>query len=84
VSVVISAPQLLTSLQYKPFSWREGFEYKDFVSWSFEPEESLTWFVPGFFGWRHPTYWGDWPLNLLIGRSLTQLISLFNYIIYSC
>lgn len=63
-SILISAPQLFLSLQYKPFSWREGFSYEAFTSWSFHPKESIGWIVPGFYGWRSPTYHGDWPLCL--------------------
>jgi hypothetical protein len=62
--VLLSAPQLLPSLEYKPYSWRQGFSYEDFTSWSFHPKESLGWIVPGFYGWREPTYHGDWPFCL--------------------
>jgi hypothetical protein len=61
---LVSAPQLWLSLQYKPYSWREGFSYDSFISWSFHPKESLGWIVPGFYGWRQPTYHGDWPFCL--------------------
>ena len=48
LSTLLAAPQLLPSLQYKGYSWREGFSYESFISWSFHPKESLTWIVPGF------------------------------------
>ncbi len=57
-------PSSSSSLQYKPYSWREGFSYDAFTSWSFHPKESLAWIVPGFYGWRSPTYHGDWPFCL--------------------
>ena len=63
-ATLLSAPQLLTSLQYKPYSWREGFSYEQFVSWSFHPKEALGWIVPGFYGWLSPTYHGDWAFCL--------------------
>ena len=63
-SALLSAPQLLPSLQYKAYSWREGFTYEDFTSWSFDPREALTWVVPGFWGWREPSYHGEWPFCL--------------------
>jgi hypothetical protein len=63
-SALFSAPQLLPSLLYKPYSWREGFSYEAFTSWSFAPKEALGWLVPGFYGWREPTYHGDWPFCL--------------------
>ena len=63
-SALFSAPQLLPSLMYKPYSWREGFSYEAFTSWSFAPKEALGWLVPGFYGWREPTYHGDWPFCL--------------------
>lgn len=63
-SFLLSAPQLIPSLQYKPYSWREGFSYEQFISWSFHPKEALGWIVPGFYGWRAPTYHGDWPFCL--------------------
>ncbi|HXB97413.1 MAG TPA: hypothetical protein VNZ54_05125 [bacterium] len=62
--VLLAAPQLFPSLQYKSYSWREGFSYDNFISWSFDPKESLAWVVPGFFGWREPTYHGSWPFCL--------------------
>lgn len=61
---LLAAPQLLPSLEYKPHSWREGFGYEQFTSWSFHPKEALAWVVPGFFGWREPTYHGAWPFSL--------------------
>jgi hypothetical protein len=61
---LLSAPQLLPSLEYKAYSWREGFTYEQFTSWSFAPKESLTWIVPGFYGWHEPSYHGDWPFCL--------------------
>lgn len=69
--VLLSAPQLLPSLRYKAYSWREGFSYDAFTSWSFHPKESLGWIVPGFYGWHDPVaaglpsaYRGDWPFCL--------------------
>ena len=63
-AALLSAPQLLPSLQYKPYSWREGFSYDSFISWSFHPKEALGWIVPGYYGWREPNYHGDWPFCL--------------------
>lgn len=63
-AILLCAPQLFPSLQYKAYSWREGFSYADFTSWSFDPKESLAWVVPGYFGWREPTYHGSWPFCL--------------------
>lgn len=64
IGFTLAAPQLLPSLEYKAYSWREGFSYEQFISWSFHPKEALGWIVPGFFGWREPTYHGDWQFCL--------------------
>jgi len=76
LAFLLSAPQWLPTLAYLPFSWRQDFAYAQFTSWSFDPRESLTWIVPGFWGWRNggpssawpggspPTYHGAWPLCL--------------------
>ena len=63
-STLLAAPQLIPSLQYKGFSWRQDFSYESFISWSFHPKELISYIVPGFYGWRHPTYVGDWPFCL--------------------
>lgn len=63
-TILLSAPQLWLSLEYKPHSWREGFSYESFTSWSFHPKEALGWIVPGYYGWREPTYHGDWQFCL--------------------
>jgi hypothetical protein len=64
LAFLLSAPQLLPTLQYKAYSLRERFSYEDFTSWSFPPRESLTWFLPGAFGWLSPAYHGEWPFCL--------------------
>jgi hypothetical protein len=61
---LLAAPQLLPSLEYKAYSWREGFSYEQFTSWSFHPKEALAWVVPGYFGWREPSYHGAWDFSL--------------------
>lgn len=61
---LIAAPQLWLSFQYKPYSWRADMGYEQFTSWSFNPKSSITWWIPGFYGWHEPTYRGDWPFCL--------------------
>lgn len=73
---LLSAPQLLPTLQYGPWSWRDSFNYETFISWSFHPKESLAWIVPGYWGWRNgppsafwpegatPAYHGSWAFCL--------------------
>jgi hypothetical protein len=64
VALLLAAPLLLPSWQYKALSWRQDFSYVDFTSWSFPPWEGLQWFVPGFFGWKDPGYSGAWDFCL--------------------
>lgn len=60
---LLSAPQWLPTARYLPWSWRQGMDYATFTSWSFNPQDAITFLVPGFFGWADH-YWGAWPFNL--------------------
>ncbi len=64
LGAALSAPQLLPSMAYKSESLRENFGYEQFTSWSFPPLEAVTWFLPGFFGWRDAAYSGPWDFTL--------------------
>jgi hypothetical protein len=54
----VSAPQLWPTLQYLPFTERQGYSHAAFVDGSIGLREALTWLVPGFFGWKEPSYDG--------------------------
>lgn len=64
LALLISAPMLLPSLEFKQHSWRASFSYADFTSWSFTPWESIQWLLPGLVGWKEPEYVGDWDFCL--------------------
>ena len=58
IAFLIAAPQLWPTLQYLPLSERHGYSYADFIDGSLGLRETLTWLVPGFFGWQEPSYDG--------------------------
>jgi hypothetical protein len=58
VTALLSAPQLWPTLQYLPYSARQGYSPSEFLSGSLPLHESLVWIVPGFFGWHEPSYHG--------------------------
>jgi len=66
LAVLLSAPQLWLTLQYIPLSAREGYTHAQFSAGSMPLSETLTWLVPGFFGWLQPTseYFGLLPWAL--------------------
>ena len=55
----VSAPQLLTTWQYIPYTWRDTLSHRHFIGWSFPPWEAIQYIVPGFHGWVDPLYRGD-------------------------
>lgn len=58
VSIGISAVQLFPSYEYLKISHRGKASYDFFTSWSLHPIESITFFMPEFFGLKDKTYWG--------------------------
>jgi hypothetical protein len=58
LALLLASPQLLPTLQYLPLCARRGYSHADFIGGSIAPAEALSWLVPGFFGWRIPTYHG--------------------------
>lgn len=58
LALLLASPQLLLTLQYLPLCARQGYSHVDFISGSIGPTEALSWLVPGFYGWRIPTYHG--------------------------
>lgn len=58
VSIAISAVQLFPSYEYLKISHRGKASYDFFTSWSLHPIESITFFIPEFFGLKDKTYWG--------------------------
>jgi len=58
MAFLIAAPQLWPTLQYLPLAARQGYTRAEFLQGSIGLSESLTWLVPGFFGWQTPTYHG--------------------------
>jgi hypothetical protein len=58
LAFLLAAPQLVPTLQYLPLCTRHGYTHAEFVGGSIGLSEALSWLVPGFFGWRIPTYHG--------------------------
>ena len=56
--VLISAVQLVQSLEYLKYSFRTGVNYEFFSTWSFHPLETIVYLYPKFFGFLESTYWG--------------------------
>ena len=56
--------QLIPSIPYTDYSWRGGFSYNDFISWSLHPLETITLFLPQFFGLMGENYYGRMSMNL--------------------
>jgi hypothetical protein len=63
LAALLAAPQWLPTARYLPWSWRQSMDYATFTSWSFNPQDAITFLVPGFFGWAD-RYWGAWPFCL--------------------
>lgn len=57
-AAMFSAPQFFPSQEYMKFSWRNEFAYDEFVNFSFNPWESIVFFLPQFFGLKDGMYWG--------------------------
>jgi|GEM_PF-1227763 len=55
---LLAAPQLWLALQYLPWCTRHGYSHAEFISGSIGLSETISWLVPGFFGWHTPTYHG--------------------------
>jgi len=62
--VLLSAVQFFQSTTYLPYSFRGNFTYENFVLWSFNPKEAITFLFPNFFGLKDPTYWGPMENNM--------------------
>ncbi len=60
---LFSALQLLPSMGYTKYSWRGDFTYKNFISWSLPPAETITLLLPQFFGIKE-NYCGFMLFNL--------------------
>jgi hypothetical protein len=66
IGLAISAYNYLSAYEYAQYSIRGGgtegaaggLAYEYATNWSWHPAELLTLFVPGFFGFRLPYYWG--------------------------
>jgi hypothetical protein len=66
IGVAVSAYNYLSAYEYAQYSIRGGgtagaaggLAYDYATNWSWHPAELLTLFVPGFFGFRLPQYWG--------------------------
>ncbi|MBP1655085.1 MAG: hypothetical protein H6Q28_1641, partial [Bacteroidetes bacterium] len=66
IGFAISAYNYLSAYEYAQYSIRGGgtegaaggLAYEYATNWSWHPAELLTLFVPGFFGFRLPYYWG--------------------------
>ena len=64
-ALVISAPQFFPSLDYLKHSWRQGLDYNNFISFSLHPAETLSFFLPRFFGIPDKTYWGWMQIHMV-------------------
>ena len=65
VVFLISAPQSWLTAQYLPYSVRQAVDYKYFSDAAMGPQEAITWFVPGFYGWHQPSYDGPRGINFV-------------------
>lgn len=80
---LLSAVQLLPSFELSTFLSRAQMTYEDATAYSFPPEQSITFFMPEFFGtYLDYTYWGGrnfWELCAYTGVLSTVLtaISMF-------
>lgn len=63
-AVFASAPQFIPSFDYKDDSWRGGFTFESFTSWSFHPFETLTFLFPNLYGMHSEKYFGYMPMCL--------------------
>lgn len=63
-AVCVSGPQFISSFDYKDESWRGGFTYESFISWSFHPFETLTFLFPNLYGMHSEKYFGYMPMCL--------------------
>jgi hypothetical protein len=58
LAFLLAAPQIWLTVQYLPFTARQGFSYASFVGGSIRMADAVNWVVPGFLGWHEPTYHG--------------------------
>jgi len=58
LAMLLAAPQIWPTLQYLPFTARQGFSYDAFVGGSIRLSDAVNWLVPGYLGWHEPTYHG--------------------------
>jgi len=71
IGFAISAYVYLSVYEYTPYSIRGageaglsgGLNYDYATNWSFHPFETLNYFVPSFFGFQTPYYWGWMPFT---------------------
>jgi len=56
--VLVSAIQLVQSLEYLKYSFRAGVNFEFFSTWSFHPMETIVYLYPKFFGFLEGLYWG--------------------------
>ena len=63
-AVSAAAPQFIPSFDYKDESWRGGFTFESFISWSFHPFETLTFLFPNLYGMHSEKYFGYMPMCL--------------------
>ena len=68
IGLVVSAYVNLPTLEYSHYSIRgggtqSGLDYDYATSWSFHPFEIMNYFIPSFFGFSSPFYWGWMPFT---------------------
>lgn len=71
IGLCIASYIYLSVYEYSHFSIRgggtagstEGLPWDYATNWSWHPQEILTLFIPGFFGFQSPYYWGTMPFT---------------------
>ncbi len=68
LGLAFAASVYLPVYEYTPYSIRGssssgGLSWEYATNWSFHPLESLTYFIPSFFGFGGQTYWGYMPFT---------------------
>ena len=64
VALLLSSVLYLSAYEYSHYSTRSsGLDYEYATNWSFSPLETITFFVPSFFGFGGEAYWGKMPFT---------------------
>ena len=56
--IIFGSLQFFQSAGYLNYSWRGDFTYDNFIQWSFNPKETISFIFPNFYGLKDNTYFG--------------------------